>query len=94
MSPNELCVLLKGQSHCRLGIAVAIASIVINCVTNLLFSAVWYLFTMIMAALCNRQGIISLPWFLSSLFFFLLLFTSFNLSGRRLDVYHTSLVRI
>jgi len=44
---------------------------------------------LIMAALCNRADhyIFSL-WLLSSSFF--LLFFSPNLSGRRLDVYHTS----
>jgi len=47
----------------------------------------------IMAALCNRGAIIFLPcsffllsFFLSSFFFF----SSPNLSGRRLDVCHTS----
>ena len=41
----------------------------------------------IMAALCNRGAIIFLPcdFYLSSIFF-----SSPNLSGRRLDVYHTS----
>jgi len=44
--------------------------------------------TVIMAALCNRAGhYIFVLWFLS---FYLLLFSSPNLSGRRLDVYHTS----
>jgi len=45
--------------------------------------------TLIMAALCNKAGrdIFTL-WFLSSSFFYL--FSSPNLSGRRLDVYHTS----
>jgi len=32
------------------------------------------------------QAIIFLPWFLASIFF-----CSINLSGRRLDVYHTSI---
>jgi len=44
----------------------------------------------IMAALWNRAGhYIFMLWFLSisSIFFF---FTSPNLSGRRLDAYHTS----
>jgi len=44
----------------------------------------------VMAALCNRAGhYIFALWFLS---FFLLsfFFSSLNLSGRRLDVYHTS----
>ena len=42
----------------------------------------------IMAALWNRAGHYIFPlWFLS---FFFLLFSSPNLSGRRLDVYHTS----
>jgi len=41
----------------------------------------------IMAALCNRAGhYIFALWFLSSFY----LFSSPNLSGRRLDVYHTS----
>ena len=42
-----------------------------------------------MAALCNRGAIIFLPcgFFLSSSFFYL--FSSPNLSGRRLAVYHT-----
>ena len=44
----------------------------------------------IMAALCNRGAIIFLPcsFFLS--FFFLSVFSTPNLSGRRSDVYHTS----
>jgi len=43
--------------------------------------------TIFMAALCNRCGHYMLAlWFLSSSFFF----SSPNLSGRRLDVYHTS----
>jgi len=42
----------------------------------------------IMAALCNRADhYIFIMWFLSSIFY---LFSSPNLSGRRLDVYHTS----
>ena len=42
-----------------------------------------------MAALCNRCGhYIFALWFLSSSFFFF--FSSPNLSGRRLDIYHTS----
>ena len=48
----------------------------------------------IMAALCNTAGhYIFALWFLSSSFFLLLLlvlFSSPNLSGRKLDVYHTS----
>ena len=58
--------------------------------------------TIIMAALCNRGAIIFLPCdfylsiFLSSIYLF---FSSPNLSGHRLDVYHTlahgvALVRI
>jgi len=40
-----------------------------------------------MVALCNRADhYIFALWFLSSIFFF---FSSPNLSGRRLDVYHT-----
>ena len=43
---------------------------------------------LIMATLCNRAGhYIFALWFLSSIFLF---FSSPNLSGRRLDVYHTS----
>jgi len=42
-----------------------------------------------MVALCNRAGhYIFALWFLSSIY--LLLFSSPNFSGRRLDVYHTS----
>ena len=54
------------------------------------------LYMLIMAALCNRGAIIFLPCsFFLSIFFF----SSPNLSGRRLDVYHTfahgvALVRI
>ena len=44
-----------------------------------------------MAALCNRCGhYIFALWFLSSSIFYLSFFSSPNLSGRRLDVYHTS----
>jgi len=44
---------------------------------------------LIMAALCNRAGhYIFALWFLSILFFYL--FSSPNLSGRKLDVYDTS----
>jgi len=51
-----------------------------------------FLFVIIMAALCNRGAIIFLP---CSFFLLLLLSSSFffsspNLSGRRLDVCHTS----
>ena len=45
-----------------------------------------YLF---MVALCNRETIYIFILFLSSSFFFFLFFSSPNLSGRRLDVYHT-----
>ena len=45
----------------------------------------------IMAALCNRGAIIFLPCsFFPSSFFYLLFFSSPNLSGRRADVCHTS----
>ena len=43
---------------------------------------------LVMAALCKRAGhYIFAPWFLSSVY--LLFFSLPNLSGRRLDVYHT-----
>jgi len=44
-----------------------------------------------MAALCNRAGhYIFALWFLSSVFYLsIFFFSSPNLSGRRLDVYHT-----
>ena len=43
---------------------------------------------LVMAALCNRAGhYIFALWFLSSIYLF---FSSPNLSGHRLDVYHTS----
>ena len=46
--------------------------------------------SLIMVALWNRADhYIFILWFLSSIFFFYL-FSSPNLSGRRLDVYHTS----
>ena len=43
----------------------------------------------VMVALCNGQNIIFLPcdFYLLSIFFFF--YSSPNLSGRRLDVYHT-----
>ena len=52
-------------------------------------------FPVIVAALCNRAGhYIFALWFLSSssstFFYFFFFFSSPNLSGRRLDVYHTS----
>ena len=57
--------------------------------------------TIIMVALCNRADHYIFILFLSSssFFFLLLFFSSPNLSGRRLDVYHTlahgvALVRI
>ena len=57
--------------------------------------------TVFMVALCNRETIYIFILFLLSSFFFLLLsfFSSPNLSGQRLDVYHTlahgvALVRI
>jgi len=44
----------------------------------------------IMAALCNRCGhYVFALWFLSSVFYLSFFFSSPNLSGRRLDVYHT-----
>ena len=49
--------------------------------------SIWHM--MFMAALCNRAGhYIFAPWFLSSSLFYL--FSSPNLSRRRLDVCHTS----
>jgi len=55
-----------------------------------------YIFILFMAALCNRGAII---FFLSIFFYLSFFFSSPNLSGRRLDVYHTlghgvALVRI
>ena len=48
-----------------------------------------YLCNLGMAALCNRAGhYIFLPY---GFFFYLLSFSSPNLSRRRLDVYHTTL---
>ena len=45
----------------------------------------------IMAALCNRAGHYTFAvWFLSSVYLSFYLFSSPNLSGHRLDVYHTS----
>jgi len=54
---------------------------------------------LVMVALCNRADHYIFILFLSSSFFFLLFFSSPNLSGRKLDVYHTmahdvALVRI
>jgi len=47
-----------------------------------------YIFMLFMVALCNRADhYIFALWFLSIFFFF---YSSSNLSGRRLDVYHTS----
>ena len=65
-----------------------------------LLKAVWWDFRLadglVMVALCNRADHYIFMLFLSSSFF---LFSSPNLSGRRLDVYHTlahgvALVRI
>jgi len=47
------------------------------------------LMSFIMAALCRTGHYIFALWFLSSFFFFF--FSPPNLSGRRLDVYHTSI---
>ena len=48
-----------------------------------------FITSLVMAALWNRAGHhIFVQWFLSS--FFCFVFSSPNLSGRRLDVYHTS----
>jgi len=46
----------------------------------------------IMVALCNRGAIIFLPcgFFLSSIYLLSFFFSSPDLSGHRLDVYHTS----
>ena len=45
----------------------------------------------VMAALCNRADhYIFALWFLSSIYLLLSFFSSPNLSGHRLDVYHTS----
>jgi len=60
-------------------------------------SGLWLLFCIFMVALCNRADHYIFILFLSSFFFFL--FTSPNVSGRRLYVYHTlahgvALVRI
>ena len=50
------------------------------------------IYSFIMAALCNKGAIIFLPcnFFPSSFFFYLFFLSSPNLSGRRLDVCHTS----
>ena len=45
-------------------------------------------FAVFMAALCNRGALYFCP--VISIFFYLLFYSSPNLSGRRLDVYHTS----
>ena len=57
---------------------------------NQIFCAEWFL--LFMAALCNRGAIIFLPcsFFLSIFSLSSLFYSSPNLSGRRLDVYHTS----
>ena len=48
-------------------------------------------YKLIMAALCNRAGhYIFGPVVSSTFYLLLLLFSSANLSGRRVDVYHTS----
>ena len=57
-----------------------------------------FILFLVMVALCNRADHYIFILFLSS-FFFLSFFSSPNLSGRRLDVYHTlahgvALVRI
>jgi len=50
----------------------------------------YFSYCIIMVALCNRTDhYIFALWFLS-FFFFFFFFSSPNLSGRRLDVYHTS----
>jgi len=49
----------------------------------------WYIAQFFMVALCNRADhYIFALWFLS--FFFFIFSSPINLSGRRLDVYHTS----
>ena len=53
-------------------------------------STICYVTTLFMVALCNRAGHIYFHPVVSSSFFLLLFFSSPNLSGRRLDVYHTS----
>jgi len=65
-------------------IRVFVVVIIIIAATTITITTV-----LIMAALRNRAGYyIYAPWFLLSSSFFL--FSSPNLSGRRLDVYHTS----
>ena len=65
-----------------------------------LHQILYYYYIIIMVALCNRADHYIFILFLSSFFLLLLLFfSSPNLSGRRLDVYHTlahgvALVRI
>ena len=59
----------------------------------------FFFFFFFMVALCNREAIYIFILFLSSSSFFFFFFSSPNLSGRRLDVYHTlahgvALVRI
>jgi len=50
----------------------------------------WFRFALIMVAVWNRADhYIFILWFLS--IFYLSLFSSPNLSGRTLDVYHTSI---
>jgi len=69
-----------------------------TCTLNFYGRPMYYIFILFMAALCNRGAIIFLPCNCCRLLS-ICLFSSPNLSGRRLDVYHTlthgvALVRI
>ena len=89
---DGLSLISKNLTHCQL---ITVARDRDSDSERLLyFGRVIFLF---MVALCNRETIYIFILFLSS--FFLSFFSSPNLSGRRLDVYHTlahgvALVRI
>jgi len=70
------------ESYCRTAIGGRVSS---------LWSSYRLDKKLFMAALWNRAGhYIFMLWFLSIFFYLSIFFSSPNLSGRRLDVYHTS----
>ena len=70
------------ESYCRIAIGGRVSS---------LWSSYRLDKKLFMAALWNRAGhYIFMLWFLSIFFYISIFFSSPNLSGRRLDVYHTS----
>ena len=86
---NELMIKFWWQSGSRIWIRMQIWIRIVTLVRRQLREVCTFPALLVMVALCNRADHYIFILFLLS-FFFLLFFSSPNLSSRRLDVYHTS----